>query len=112
MASQIVPLTSAPNSAFSVQLTVDNAPLTLNFLLSYSVMSGWWQLAISSVTGQLLIASVPLITGWYPSANLLAQYGYLQIGSAYLLNTSSTVDDYPSESDLGNFLLLWGDTAT
>ena len=111
MSSQIVPLVQAPNQSFTVQLTVDGKPLTLALVASYSAMSGWWQLQIANVQGVVLVASVPLVTGYYPSANLLAQYGYLAIGSAYLLNTSNSAEDYPSANNLTSFSLLWGDTA-
>ncbi len=111
MSAQIVPLLQAPNQTFTVQLNVDGKPLTLRLFMSYSVMSGWWQMQISNVQGVILVASVPLITGWYPAANMLAQYGYLSIGSAYLLNTGNSASDYPSANDLPSFSLLWGDTA-
>lgn len=111
MAVQIVPLTQAPNQTFTVQLIVDDAPLTLNFSLAYSAMAGWWQLVVSNARNVILISSVPLVTGYYPAANMLAQYGYLQIGSAYLLNTGNSPDDYPGVNDLTAFSLLWGDTA-
>jgi hypothetical protein len=111
MSSQIIPLTAAPNQTFTVQLTVDGAPLTLSMALSYSVMSGWWQLKIADANNNTLVAAVPLITGWYPAANILAQYGYLEIGSAYILNTGNSSYDYPGSANLANFSLLWGDTA-
>ncbi len=111
MSAQIVPLLQAPNQVFTVQLTVDGGPLTLGLTLSYSVMSGWWQLQIANAQGAVLVAAVPLITGYYPSANVLAQYGYLRIGSAYLLNTGNSTDDYPSANNLTAFSLLWSDTA-
>lgn len=111
MSSQIVPLVQAPNQTFAVQLTVDGQPLTLNLTLSFSAMSGWWQLAVANVQGAVLIASVPLITGYYPAANILAQYGYLKIGSAYILDTGDSPSDYPTQNDLPNFSLLWSDTA-
>ena len=110
MAEQVIPLTVAPNQQFSCQLTVDGAPLTLGFELSYSDMAGYWELAIYNAAGTELLASVPLITGWYPAANILAQYGYLRIGSAYLLNTGNANTDYPGPSNLGSFSLLWADT--
>ena len=112
MSSQIVPLTSLQNQTLAVQLTVDAAPLTLNLTASYSTMAGYWQLTVADVNGNVLLASVPLITGWYPAANLLAQYGYLQIGSAYLLNTGNAASDYPGQNNLQQFSLLWGDTAS
>jgi hypothetical protein len=96
---------------FAVQLTVDGAPLTLGLTLSYSVMSGWWQLSIANAQNVMLVASLPLITGWYPGANILAQYGYLKIGSLFLLRTGSSGNDYPGQNDLTSFSLLWGDTA-
>jgi len=111
MSAQIVPLSQAPNQSFAVQLTVDGQPLTLNLLLSYLYMSGWWQMQVSDVNNNILIASVPLITGWYPGANILAQYGYLAIGSAYVLNTGNVNSDYPGVDNLTAFSLLWDDTA-
>ena len=111
MSTQIIPLTSAPNQTFSVQLVVNGKPLTLNMALNFSEMAGYWPLAISDVNGNLLLGSVPLITGWWPSANLLSQYQYLQIGSAYLLNTGNANTDYPGPNNLAQFSLLWGDNA-
>lgn len=111
MSEQLVPLVQAPNQTFTVQLTVDGAPLTLNLTLSYSVMSGWWQMQVADAQNTQLVASIPLVTGYYPAANLLAQYGYLKIGSAYLLNTGSSVNDFPGANDLTSFSLLWSDTA-
>jgi hypothetical protein len=111
VSEQIVPLIQAPNQTFSVQLTVDGAPLTLNLTLAYSAMSGWWQLGISDAQNNTLVASLPLITGWYPAANILAQYGYLKIGSVFMLNTGASSNDYPGLNDLTSFSLLWSDTA-
>lgn len=110
MAQQIVPLTNSPNQTFAIQLTVDGQPLTLNLTIGYSQMAGYWQMAVADVNGNSLIASVPLVTGWYPAANLLAQYQYMKIGSAYLLNTGNANTDYPSVNNLDKFSLLWSDT--
>jgi hypothetical protein len=110
MADQIIPLTSAANQVFSAQLIVDGNALTLNLSLSYSSTAGYWQMSVADVNGNALIASVPLITGWYPAANLLAQYVYLAIGSAALLNTGNIAADYPGRDNLGQFSLVWSDT--
>lgn len=72
MSSQIVRLNVAQNQTFTVQLTVNGASLTLLLTLTYYTMAGYWSLSISDAVGNLLIASVPLVTGWYPAANLLA----------------------------------------
>lgn len=109
MSAQIIPLTSSPNQTFSVQLTVNGKALTLNLAVRYSEMAGYWSLSISDSNGNLLIASVPLITGWWPAANLLGQYQYLQIGSAFLLNVGNSLTDYPGPGNLDKFSLLWDD---
>ncbi len=109
MSSQIIPLTSANNQTFSVSVFVNGQSLTLNITLAYSVMAGYWQLSVADVNNNPLVSSVPLVTGEYPAANLLAQYQYLNIGSAYLLNTGNAPVDYPGQLDLGLFSLLWGD---
>lgn len=109
MSYQTIPLQSAPNQTFSVQLTVNGSQLTLNLTLGYSNMAGCWQMSISDVNNNLLVASVPLITGLYPAANILMQYQYLNIGSAFVLNTGNTPVDYPTSGGLALFTLLWGD---
>lgn len=110
---QVVPLTAAPNQSFAVNLTVDGNPLTLQLAISWNAMAGYWVMSISDSSGDLLVDSIPLVTGWYPGANLLAQYGYLKIGSAYILNNGTSGSDYPGQTDLGTgFSLLWGDTAS
>jgi hypothetical protein len=109
VSAQIVPLTTANNQTFSVQLAVNGQSLTLNLGVSYNAMAGYWQMSIADVNGNPLVASVPLVTGEYPAANLLAQYGYLAIGDAYLLNTSDSPADYPGQSNLNQFTLLWTD---
>ena len=105
-----MPLVTAPNQSFAIQLTVDGQPLTLNLTIGYSSMAGYWQMSVADINNNLLIASVPLLTGNYPAANVLAQYGYLRIGSAYLLNTGNAPTDYPDANNLNLYSLLWADT--
>jgi hypothetical protein len=111
MSSQVIPVNAQPSQDFSCNLQVDGAPLTLNFVLKWSAMAGYWVMTIMDAAGDLLLDSIPLITGWYPGANLLAQYAYLKIGSAFIINNGSSESHYPGQNDLGTaFSLLWGDT--
>lgn len=111
MANQIVQLSSQTTQQMTVQLDVDNAALTLNLVVYWSVMSGYWLLDVYSAVGTQLLSGVPMITGTYPAANILSQYVYLAIGSAYILNQSTGQVDYPGSDALGtSFVLLWGDT--
>lgn len=110
--AQIIPLSNAPNQSFTVTLQVDGAPLTLNLAISWNAMAGYWVMSISNSTGVLLLDSLPLVTGWYPAANVLAQYAYLKIGSCFILNQQGNqFSDYPGVNNLGSgYVLLWDDT--
>ena len=110
--SQIVPLTNAPNQSFILELTVDGKPLSMRAALNFNEMAGYWVLNLSNLSGQLVLASLPLVTGVWPASNILAQYAYLGIGSAYIVNAAHiAADDYPNASELGtDFVLIWDDT--
>jgi len=75
-------------------------------------MANYWVATIADVsTGQIILDSLPLVTGQYPAANLLGQYAYLGLGSAVVLNMENSPLDYPDSETLGTiFLLAWGDT--
>lgn len=109
---QIVPLDNSPNQTFKVTLSVDGNNLTLQLAISFNSMAGYWQMSISDASGNLLLSSIPMLTGVWPAANLLGQYGYLKIGSAYLISSGAGID-YPDSTTLGSaFTLVWGDTQT
>ncbi len=111
MASQIVPVSSAPAQSLAVSLDIDGRTVSLQLRLRFSEMAGYWVLTIADRAGALLVDSVPLLTGDYPAANLLGQHAYLGIGSAYVINASGVAGDYPDAGNLGSdFLLLWDDT--
>lgn len=136
MSLQLVPLTSSPNQSITANLTVDGNPLTLNLNIRYNEIANYWVLTIKDANNNLLIDSVPMITGSYPAANLLQQQRYLKIGSWYIVNVSnlssvSGVDtgygsgfygmgpyggqigeggiDYPNSTNLGTDFQLWVD---
>jgi hypothetical protein len=114
MANAIIPLDNSPNQNFQVTVNVDGNLITLAIELRYNSMAGYWVMTISDTLGNIVLDSIPLITGVWPAANLLRQYQYLGIGSAYILNASGPIPglDYPNNTDLGSdFVLLWGDSA-
>jgi len=136
MSLQVIPLSTSPNQSFTVQLTVDGSALQLNVTLSYNQMAGYWILSISDINNNLLIDSVPALTGSYPAANILEQQAYLRIGSWYIVNVSNITPqsgseigygegfygagpyggeaglggtDYPNDTNLGTDFQLWID---
>ena len=104
----IVPLTTSPNQTFTSTIPVDGKKIKFNFFLRYNTEAQYWFLDISNSSNISLLASINLVCG----LNLLEQYSYLNIGSAYIVKVdSSLVDDSPNEYNLGStFVLLWGDT--
>lgn len=106
-----IPLTTDPNQTFSVVVPINsvNKPLILN--IKYNGIAGYWLMSITDkISGNLLIDSLPLITGIYPSGDLLGQYGYLELGSWFIIKKGTVTNDYPDNTDLGSdFLLIAGD---
>lgn len=113
MPAQIVPLTSHPNQFLTVPLNVDTGVLTLQLGVNYNGAAGYWVLSVADQNGTPLLDSIPMVCGYYPAANILQQYAYLGIGSAFLINASGVDQDSPDNTNLGtDFLLLWSDTPT
>lgn len=110
--SQIIPLTNDPNQQISVSLNVNGSVLRLQLFIYFNEMSQVWEMDISDSAGNLLVCDVPLLTGTWPAGNMLAQYGYMNIGSAYIINLGQTSNDYPNSTELGSgFSLLWDSNA-
>lgn len=112
---QTVPLTTALNQTMQLNLTVDGNPLTLNIAVNWSVSAGQWLISIADAANNLLISNIPLVTGVYPAANILSQYGYMRIGSLWLLATGQNALGTPTAAPTADnlttaFTLLWGDT--
>jgi hypothetical protein len=112
MAQQLIPLTTEPNQQINITLSVDGAPLSLILLINYNEIAKYWVMTVYDANGNLILSDVPLVTGNYPACNILAQYAYLEIGSAYVLNLTGTSGvNYPDDTNLGtDFVLVWGDT--
>jgi len=110
MSAQLVPLTIAPNQSFPVSLSVNGNVIILNLKLRYNSQGQFWTLDIADRLNNALISSVPLITGVWPSGNILGPFEYMQIGSAFIINANGALTDWPDDSNLGSgFVLLWDD---
>lgn len=104
---QVIPLNSNPNQSFNITLSVDNKNLTLGFYIAYNEIAGYWFMNIADKDGNKLLSGIPLLVGY----NLLRQYKYLNIGSAYMAKIDNITDENANSSNLGtSFQLLWGDT--
>jgi hypothetical protein len=110
MAFQLLPMNSRDNQTFQAVLSINGINKTLQFFVRWNEIAEYWTMRITDpATSEVLIDSMPLVTGDYPAANILGQYTYLGIGKAYLINIGN-VSANPSHTDLGtNFLLVWDD---
>lgn len=105
----IVPVTSNPNQTFTSTIPVDGSSIKFNFFLKFNTENNCWVLDIKDSSNNGIVTGINLVTG----VNLLEQYSYLKIGSAYLVKAdTSLTDDLPTQYNLGtSFKLVWGDTA-
>lgn len=104
----IVPLTTSPNQTFTSTIPIDNSKITFKFFLRYNTEATCWMMDLSDSSGTSILSSIPLVCG----CNLLEQYSYLNIGSAYIYKVDTTLtSDRPDDTNLGSkFILVWGDT--
>jgi len=104
----IIPLSTSPNQTFTSTIPIDGKKIKFNFFLRFNTEANYWVLDISDSSNNNLIVSINLICG----LNLLEQYSYLNIGSAYIAKIDNSFsEDSPNEYNLGsNFVLLWGNT--
>lgn len=109
---QIIPLNNDPNQTWEVPLNIDGTVKSIYIFLSYNEIAGYWVMDISNAQGVAILSSIPLITGNGTSGNILGQFAYLGIGSAFVLDASGVASpDYPDNTDLGmDFVLLWDNT--
>lgn len=104
----IVPLTTSPNQKFTSTIPIDGKKIKFNFFLRFNTEAKYWVLDVFNSQNDSLIVSLNLVCG----LNLLEQYSYLNIGSAYIYKVdNSLLGDIPNEYNIGtDFYLVWGDT--
>lgn len=102
----IVPFQAIPNHSFSAVVPIDNGNTKLGFHLRYNEVATYWTVDISK-DNETVIFSLPV----KPAQNVLEQFGYLGIGSAYIVPRSEAAAQWPGATDLSSdWYVLWGDT--
>lgn len=97
-------------AVFNLPLNGKSVPMAIR--LSYNARGDLWHMDIENErTGEVILANVPLLCGADNTYNLLKQFEYLGIGSAYIKkvveNTDTDSPDY--NTFLSQFVLMWGD---
>lgn len=104
----VIPVDNSQNNTFKCTVPVDGKAIKFKFRFSFNSEAGYWYMDIYKSDNTPLLSSIPLVCG----CNLLDQYTYMEIGSAYLVKTDKTFkDDIPNMYTLGTkFKLVWGNT--
>ena len=101
-----VPMQPIPNHQFSCSVPIDNLNLLLRFRMMYNELAGYWVVDISKGDTPVL-SGLPVI----PAQDILEQFKYLGIGSAYIVPKSEVQEQWPSANTLSSdWYVLWGDT--
>lgn len=109
---QLIPLSPLPNQKLVLSLNVDGKVEELFITLRYNEIAAYWVMTVEQPVNNVILDSIPLVTGEIPAKNILSQFAYLGIGSAQVINASQVSSpNYPNDTDLGtDFVLVWGDT--
>lgn len=110
-----IPLIPSLNQSLTVSMIVNGSRQTLGFSLNWNGPGGYWWMTVTDQYGNTLIDALPLLCATSaPAANILRQYQYLNIGSAYVIaESTSQAMDIPQFEQLGtDFFLLWDDNSS
>ena len=109
----VIPLTTAPNQTYNCTIPIDGKNRPLSFQLRYNDIAKYWNLTvIDALSKATLIDALPVMVGEYPAANLLEQFGYMNLGSAVVVKEGDLQEaENPDDTNLGTeYYLVWGDT--
>lgn len=111
MAWYEIELDTTPDQEFTVAVEVGEEVVNLIIRLRYNTEGDFWHMDISDGnTLEMLISNAPLLTGEFPSGDLLKQFEYVGIGQAAILKvTDGAKGDFPNLENLGtDYVLVWG----
>jgi len=112
MTLQQIPLTNEPNQNFQITLDVNGTNRGFGFDVRWNEVAGYWVVTLTDLEeGEIIIDSLPLVTGKGDSCDILRKYGYLKVGIAlFIPSVKKPSTDYPNTETLGEeFILIWND---
>lgn len=109
MALYTIPLNSQPNQSFRITIPQGETNLALEMYVYWNEIAQYWQLNLRDlITDTQLIYGLPLLFSNTPAENILGQFQYWGIGSAYLIPISENLDGEPTSDQLGtDYVLIW-----
>ena len=111
-----LPRTNDPRQVFTVDVTVDGAPLHARIELRYLPAPDRWVISLwDNASSELLVNRIPLVCSRGDLNDLFLPFRHLRdgagVGSLFVLrNTDSPSPEDPARGSLADFQLLYGDT--
>lgn len=103
----IIPVQAIPNYTFSCKIPVDEQNVTLSFHLTYNELAKYWMTRVTDSKGNVLIRGLPIL----PAQNILEQFQYMKIGSAYVIPRQTAQEEWPTQDTLdSDWYLVWSNT--
>ena len=112
----ILPLTEDPRQVFTLDLTIDEVAFHARIEIRYLPAPDCWVISIwDNSSGDLLINQIPLICSYGQINDLLLPFRHIRnsrgLGSLFgIRNTDKPKTENPSEGNLTEFKILFGDT--
>jgi hypothetical protein len=106
MALYEIPLTNDPDQTLAVTVPIGGVNINLRLRVRFNTQANYWWMTVADIKGNVLADAIPLLSG----GDILGQFQYLGLGSAYVVNMGNSIMDSPDSTNLGtDFRLWWGD---
>ena len=116
MAGYLLPLTGDPWQVFTLDVVLDGEPFHAQAEIRYLPATDRWYVSIRDhASGELLVNMIPLVCSGGEINDLLAPFRFLRNGKGLgsllcLRGTDEPSTPDPTEKNLTEFQLLWGDS--
>ena len=112
----LLPLTDDPYQVFTLDLTIDGVSFHARVGIRYLPAPGCWVISVwDDSSGEFLVNQIPLVCSYGEINDLFLPFRHLRngqgMGSLFVIrNTDEPSTPDPSEGNLTQFRVLWGDT--
>lgn len=101
---QVINLNNDPKQFWAFTVNIGEKNIDLQLKLFWNEMAGYWSMSLFNSSGVSLVEGIPL----FCNIDLLGQFGYLEIGSAYLINLTGDPANAASNNNLNkDYFLCW-----
>lgn len=102
---------TADNQAKTLTISPNDHTISLRVNIRYLYRTDKWYMSITDgLTGESIVQYVPLVAGDLETLNnLLIQFGYKGIGSAFVIPKGNNENSDPVHETINDYWIVWGD---